>query len=294
MKRILLLTACLVATMLFSVSCSGNANRKTADNTTGTEQAEAVAAADETEPDTETAQETAQETETPPEKIDWLAGDFKIELDEIPDAAIKIISGTGSGAQKVHKKAIKSGDVLYYYTSDGNLNHFIFRPEGGKIVSYALVPQAKAAARTVSGWESVEAVLKSELGASVWSEPKDWDKMTKTGTETVAGVLCEVWEISADSEASRESAAEIEAFAALAKALGSGDEIDKMKNAFSMKEGGAKWWIDPTRNRFTARKHVRIDIGGRLTDETTGEVTFFEAGNAHAGEIPDLSTYTIE
>jgi hypothetical protein len=230
------------------------------------------------------------------EPVDWLSGDFKLALDEVSN--IPAMAMTGAGGEKVRKSAIKVKDQLFYTTTEGGLKQVLYRIEDGAVVSYLLVPEVKKALRTVSNWTSLEAILKSELGASVWSEHRNPDELTEAGTEEIAGIKCIVYKIDDDKadERKKEFQKEADGFAALAKALG-GDtkEIDAMKERFGGVGGTAKWWIDPARQKFVARRHINMKgVNGKAIDMVTHNVTFFAPGTAHASEIPDMSEYTIQ
>jgi len=273
-----------LAISLVVVSCGGGNSNKQQENIeiAAVEQQEIKARKIET-----------QEVVTQIEPAKWISGDFKLIYDEQPMVVMEAMAGKG-GELKGHQTLVRIKDKLYWHTVSGDDEaYLLFSMENGTLMLYEFNPHTKQAVRKKANFETIEGALRWNLTESIYASPKDRDKMTKTGTEIIAGINCEVYknESSLDMEKLNK---ETQGLEALAKMLG-GDtkQLEEQKKQMAGMDGTATWWIDPTKERFVARKHVHLKMFGRTTDMVTHNVLFFTDSHIDASEIPDMSEYTF-
>ena len=284
----------LLAIGMVMVSCGGgNANkRQIAENVAIEQQEIDVQETEEIE-----AQEIDEpEIETSPEQTDWLSGDFKLEFEEKPMIISSIMGGKKDNTTARYT-IVRIKDKLYWHVvmvGEGEV-YSLFCMENGVLMYYALNPKTKKAVKQKANFKTIEGALRWNLEASVYALLKNGtDKMTKIGTEKIAGIDCDVYKN--DAELTNEKIdKETKGLEALAEKLG-GDtkQLQAMKKQFGGMNGTTTIWIDPTKKRFIARKHVYLNMNGKITDEVTHFVTFFQDGNIDASEIPNMSEYSIQ
>jgi hypothetical protein len=283
--RTLLITLVLA---IVTVSCGGgksNTQQKIAENSTGGQQ--------DIEARVET-QEISPQKEIQNEPTDWLSGDFKLMFEGKPIDVSGIMGGKNDNLTARYT-IVRVKDKLYWnvvVVGEGEINS-LFCMENGTLMYYALNPQTREAARRKANFETIEALLRWNLAESVYASTKGTDTIPKIGTEQVAGINCDVYK--KETEMTNPQTEAAKGLEALAVMLGSDtSEIDKMKNQIGGIGGTTTFWIDPTRENFVARKHVYLNMNGKITDEVTHVVTFFSDRNVDASEIPNISDYSLQ
>ena len=283
--RPLLITLVIAIVM---VSCGGgksNTQQKIAENSTGGQQ--------DIEAQVET-QEISLQKEIQNEPTDWVSGDFKLMFEGKPIDVSGIMGGKNDNLTARYT-IVRVKDKLYWnvvVVGEGEINS-LFCMENGTLMYYALNPQTREAARRKANFETIEALLRWNLAESVYASTKGTDTIPKTGTEQVAGINCDVYK--KETEMTNPQTEAAKGLEALAVMLGSDtSDIDKMKNQIGGIAGTTTFWIDPTRKNFVARKHVYLNMNGKITDEVTHVVTFFSDRNVDASEIPNISEYSLQ
>ena len=282
---------------LLMISCSDGSSAKQQNETETPEiQTEQV---NEQQDFEENTAEIEQSMEIKKEPTNWLTGDFKIEYDWYPYVAMNAVAGTNDNTN-AHYKIVKTRDkVLYYGTVNGAETFSLFCFENGKLFCYDFNPYKKKAVKKSTKYETLEElVVTLKAFTEIYTNPKKFDELTKAGTEEIAGIKCAVYKNTADKANERLEKAKKEAdgWAALSKALGNQDtkDIEAMKAQLSGIDGVTTYWIDPTKNKFIARKHIYLNMNGKITDADSHVVTLFQEGNIDDSEIPyNMSEYEL-
>jgi len=239
----------------------------------------------------------AQEQQTAPQKepTDWLRGDFKLSYEEKPMTLTAGLMGKQDNTTTRYTW-IRVKDKLYVHSVvvGAGESHVLFSMENGTLMCYTFNPQKKIAAKGKANFETIDGALIWNLEASVYASPKGMEKMTKTGTENIAGINCDVYKNEAELT-NEQLDKETKGLEALAGLLG-GDtkQMEETKKQFGGMSGTTTYWIDPAKKRFIARKHIYLNMNGKITDVVTHFVTFFQDSNIDASEIPDISEYAIQ
>jgi len=228
-----------------------------------------------------------------------LSGDFKITFEYYPYVAINAISGANDKTKAIYTY-VKIKDKMLYRGEVENeaVLYYLYCMENGTLIEYVFNPDKKEAIKKKAKKETLEEILLSGyLRETVYETLKNRDEMTNAGTEEIAGIKCAVYKNNADKANERlaKTQKEVEGLAALAKALGGDTKgIDAIKEKVSGIDGVTTYWIDPTKDKFIARKHIYLNMNGKITDSDSHTVTFFKEGNISDAEIPyNMSEYKL-
>jgi hypothetical protein len=206
----------------------------------------------------------------------------------------------GGKQETFDRMCVRVNNKLYIHSIDVNTKdeaHIIFCTENGILVSYTFNPHTKRAVRQKANFKSIEGAMRWNFEQSVCAIPKR-DEMLKTGSEEVAGIMCDVYQNSKDAKTDKETQKgikEAEALSNLAKALGNTDtkQFDALKAQVNNTKGTATTWLHPIVN-LIMRTHVKLHFMGRNLDMDTHVVSFFQDSNIDASEIPSMSGYEIK
>jgi hypothetical protein len=206
----------------------------------------------------------------------WMESDFKLQFDYTP------LPGQPTTANYT---LVRNGETLYIVTATGGSEkHELFKTENGSVVNYVFSKEKKIAMRQVSTAKTLTDVVKRGTYETVTSNPGKISEMEKQADETIAGVKCDVY------LAIPKVKSDVDGLIAL---LGDkGKDLKKLKQQVE-NDNSAIYWIDK-QNRFIAKKHVSLNLGAHKAESDQWVVTIFQQGNIGAGEIPDISKYTIQ
>ncbi|HCC52867.1 MAG TPA: hypothetical protein DEQ30_13115 [Porphyromonadaceae bacterium] len=233
------------------------------------------------------AETTNEMVETQPEgeKEDpkrWIEGDFKVEYEE------KMPTFSGISDMTEYTKVVRHGDVVYVYKrNQAAAVNRLYCVEDGKVVAYLFNPSNKKAKKDPVKSADLNSVLRSLFRDNVLDFSK-LATMEKTGTETVAGLSCNVLEKSVDKS---KEAAGLEALAKLIDKDGkNAEEIKKISDM----NGSAKVWVD-AQNRLVIRRSATINMGGKKSSGDLLKVTFIRIGSSDPDEVAfDMSQYAMQ
>jgi len=240
----------------------------------------------ESEPETEP--EEAPKPETVKDSRSWMDVDFKVEFDYSPAAGITALSG-GSAAtagMDEHITIARVGGTAYRRSVSKTMEmNNLYRVEDGKVVNYLFNPKNKQALRRESNAKDLGAGVRNMFSEHLGSRPPAKTKMEKQGTETIAGVECDVYIQRTEMDE------KLDGLAGLAGLLG-GDKGGQLKELMKS-EGSSTWWIDKN-DRLVARVHTKMKMQGKESEFDRWKVTFFQTGNISPREVDyDMNQYTV-
>jgi len=287
MKKIVLIA--LASVMAFSLAACGTIKEKAKQAVKAKLEEAANKSGTDSETPSETQSEAAAEKEPEREKDphDWMKGDFKVEFDYAMGTAVSAGMGTSGGSASTadeHSIVSRVGDTVYVYKRNGAAEaNNLYRMEDGKVVRYLFNPKNKKALRTVSSVKSIDAGVENMFKEHLGARPPT-KNLEKTGTDTVAGVKCDVYE---ENTAVDDKLGGMGALAGLL-----GDKGGQLKEL--MKSTNTTTWFVAQGGRFVARKHVKMTMAGKESEFDFWNVVYFKEGGISPKEVDyDMSQYAI-
>jgi len=265
------LIALAIVLMLMGTACGGNKSKKSNDK--------------EEEVSEVVEEEIIQEKK---EAEYWYFKNFKVSF------TVNMTAGINMGkSQIVERTIMRVGEKIYEKrTASGTTMEYLTCIEDGVVVNYMFNSKAnKKAARTVK--QNVKSINNAALGMmneNIIGEVAlnmNSSKISKAGTEKIAGIDCEIYKRDAKNE---KELKELENLAKLA-----GNNSEKMKSLVDdAKESYAKYWINPNYDKLILKKQVHIKLNGKLNEDVAWEITELQFDNFDYSDATfDLCGYEI-